>query len=318
MRTTPGHAVAIAKIAPLFALVAILATGCSSSHGRDDDAGSGVRCGPTTCAAGLVCCNESCGICTEPGGGCIDLFCADAGTSMCGETTCAPGQTCCAGCPGSADFCVSGAACPLLDCPPPPPGCESCGIGSRCCPGCRPGEEFCVGGVSCPELVCPPPPECFDSSDCAPGAYCDHFSGCGGPGACQLLPDACTADCPGVCGCDGTTHCNACDAAALGVDVAYDGPCEATPCEGRSYCDCEASPGCEPLIDLSTGCVCPCDDPFNCTGTVCDCACGGAQYRGCAPAGLCAMTQVGCGPGCVAVPDGAGCLVCACDTPIPG
>ena len=35
----------------------------------------GEPCGPVTCAAGLVCCNESCGICTEPGGGCIKIFC---------------------------------------------------------------------------------------------------------------------------------------------------------------------------------------------------------------------------------------------------
>jgi len=35
----------------------------------------GVTCGPTICPAGLVCCNESCGICTEPGGVCIQIAC---------------------------------------------------------------------------------------------------------------------------------------------------------------------------------------------------------------------------------------------------
>lgn len=36
---------------------------------------SGERCGPRTCDAGQVCCNASCGICTEPDGACIELFC---------------------------------------------------------------------------------------------------------------------------------------------------------------------------------------------------------------------------------------------------
>ena len=32
-------------------------------------------CGPTVCAPGDVCCNPSCGICTPPGGGCIQIAC---------------------------------------------------------------------------------------------------------------------------------------------------------------------------------------------------------------------------------------------------
>jgi hypothetical protein len=35
----------------------------------------GEPCGPKTCPAGEICCNESCGICTPPGGACIQLFC---------------------------------------------------------------------------------------------------------------------------------------------------------------------------------------------------------------------------------------------------
>lgn len=44
----------------------------------------GVKCGDNTCAAGLVCCNPSCGICTPPNGACIQLFClpkVDAGVA---------------------------------------------------------------------------------------------------------------------------------------------------------------------------------------------------------------------------------------------
>ncbi len=38
---------------------------------------AGVSCGLNTCAPGQECCNQSCGICTEPGMGCIKLFCPD-------------------------------------------------------------------------------------------------------------------------------------------------------------------------------------------------------------------------------------------------
>lgn len=36
---------------------------------------AGVACGSTTCPSGQVCCNSSCGICTPPGGFCIQLAC---------------------------------------------------------------------------------------------------------------------------------------------------------------------------------------------------------------------------------------------------
>jgi len=35
----------------------------------------GDGCGRRTCGAGLVCCNASCGICTPPGGACIQISC---------------------------------------------------------------------------------------------------------------------------------------------------------------------------------------------------------------------------------------------------
>lgn len=34
-----------------------------------------VRCGPTTCAIGQVCCNSSCGVCTPPDGACLYVVC---------------------------------------------------------------------------------------------------------------------------------------------------------------------------------------------------------------------------------------------------
>jgi hypothetical protein len=40
------------------------------------DCNAPTPCGPAKCANGQVCCNESCGICTEPGGFCTDQYCA--------------------------------------------------------------------------------------------------------------------------------------------------------------------------------------------------------------------------------------------------
>jgi hypothetical protein len=37
--------------------------------------GGGVACGPATCGADEVCCNESCGICTAPGDTCTTQAC---------------------------------------------------------------------------------------------------------------------------------------------------------------------------------------------------------------------------------------------------
>jgi hypothetical protein len=97
------------------------------------DGGHATPCGPTTCAVGLVCCNASCGICTEPGVGCIDLECADAGTERrCGgirSATCRPDEYC--------DY-RGAASCEADDaeglCTPRPPNCPDPG-GSPVC-GC--------------------------------------------------------------------------------------------------------------------------------------------------------------------------------------
>ena len=67
------------------AALAAAAAGCTADRaGSTDeprieitltDAGPGPQCGPSTCAFGMVCCNESCGICTEPGGFCTLQLC---------------------------------------------------------------------------------------------------------------------------------------------------------------------------------------------------------------------------------------------------
>jgi hypothetical protein len=49
-----------------------------------------------------------------------------------------------------------------------------------------------------------------------PSAECGSFDE---QGTCQPKPGGCTADCPGVCGCDGKFYCNECVAHQSGVDV---------------------------------------------------------------------------------------------------
>ncbi|KAK4442917.1 hypothetical protein QBC34DRAFT_222647 [Podospora aff. communis PSN243] len=42
---------------------------------RNPGKGQGPKCGSGRCDGGQVCCNDSCGICTPPGGACIALYC---------------------------------------------------------------------------------------------------------------------------------------------------------------------------------------------------------------------------------------------------
>ena len=115
--------------------------------------GSGVSCGPKTCARGQVCCNESCGVCTKPGGACPAIGCEpepDGGTGveLCGHVICAPGLECCN---------------------------ESCGT--------------CIApGGGCTDILCEPNCEAMDAVGVGPcdlelgyvwdGDSCDSISGC--------------------------------------------------------------------------------------------------------------------------------------------
>ena len=70
------------------------------------------------------------------------------------------------------------------------------------------------------------PSECNDNADCEPGSYCAKMKGdCGGRGHCSPRPEVCPTVMLPVCGCDGITYGNACEAAQSGVSVAYDGLC---------------------------------------------------------------------------------------------
>jgi hypothetical protein len=153
-------------------------------HGGGGHAGSGApgeACGDVTCPSGQVCCNESCGICTAPGGFCTEQFCEPGGGEACGDVTCPSGQVCCN---ASCGICTEpGGACTQQFCEPEP-------------------KVFC-GGIA--GIDCPGEGECVDD----PSDSCDPNNGgadCGGMCDCSRVSLLCVGgthfdDSPSVCAC---------------------------------------------------------------------------------------------------------------------
>lgn len=72
-------------------------------------------------------------------------------------------------------------------------------------------------------------PLCGEDDDCGSNEFCLFAQGdCGdnGVGICMPRPEACALIFSPVCGCDGQTYGNECEAWSAGVSVAADGPCE--------------------------------------------------------------------------------------------
>jgi hypothetical protein len=107
---------------------------------------------------------------------------------------------------------------------------------------------------------------CAGNSDCRDDeTFCDKPDGaCDGPGRCAPLPDLCASNIDPVCGCDGRSYNNACNAARAGVNVAHAGPCECA-----FLLDCR--PGTRPIDTNGDGCPDTCRRPC---GETCDCYAG--------------------------------------------
>jgi hypothetical protein len=176
-------------------------------------------------------------------------------------TSCPPGFTCVdnpfSGCKAGDPNCLGVCA------PVPPP----CG---RVCGG--------IIGIPCenPDEFCKLP----DGACC-----CDHF------GVCSMIPDACFDVWDPVCGCDGMTYGNECEADAAGVSVDHRGECRVhcvddADCESDQYCrnpdgTCGTAnvPGL--CMDRPAACpeiydpVCGCD--YNTYGNECEAAAAGVS-----------------------------------------
>ena len=67
---------------------------------------------------------------------------------------------------------------------------------------------------------------CYEIGDCPEGYYCATAIGdCTGEGTCREIPLGCPDVWEPVCGCDDRMYGNACEAAAMGVNIAYEGAC---------------------------------------------------------------------------------------------
>ena len=125
--------------------------------------------------------------------------------------------------------------------------------------------------------------------------YCSIVQGrCGDPdanGTCLPVPAQCPDTVKPVCGCDGNTYRNRCEAARARVSIAHQGACAGTPCfseecGGGTFCAwpvgvCEGEGGtCTPRPDACPDIdkpVCGCDGRTY--GNECEAAAAGVSVR---------------------------------------
>jgi len=113
--------------------------------------------------------------------------------------------------------------------------------------------------------------QCLSNSDCGRSQFCSALS-CDGPGRCEARPTGCATVYLPVCGCDGRTYGNTCEAAASGARVRDRGACATAVDAG--------APRDVPLVDAGIS-VCA---TIRCTATTACCDVPGAPaYGGCYP-----------------------------------
>ncbi len=188
--------------------------------GGGSGSGDGVECGPNTCDEGQVCCNASCGICTEPDGVCTEEACEPS-----------PGESCDLACDAGQHCELVQVTCVQAPCPPQP----ECVASPQC------------GGFA--GFTCPGEGECFDMPDdgCDPemgGADCGGYCSCTVGPLIDCAPDTVFDPSPEVCACVkpdgggdgvqcGDTTCasdEVCCNASCGICTPPDGACTQMAC----------------------------------------------------------------------------------------
>jgi hypothetical protein len=118
----------------------------------------------------------------------------------------------------------------------------------------------------------------FPGGFCDDGLYCSRPEGTcrllGGTGICAVIPEVCSREFNPVCGCDGTTFANPCEAARAQATIDYTGECSTTrgcfsndDCLGAGYCafnpgTCGGEGACAEIPFICPGIfdpVCGCD-----------------------------------------------------------
>ena len=189
------------------------------------------------CPAGEFCELRE-GVCaTDLGAGeCVDVpdACVDAAEPVCGCDGLTYGSDClrrAARVQKAAD-----GACPTAECGDDCDCYAKRAFASECpllCPNC--GNFWTCEEARCIEHCGTIPSEicaalCTDNAQCSADTLCAKPIGhCDGLGACRQRPELCPDVVDPVCGCDGRTYSNECDAGNAGVAVAHRGPCEGQP-----------------------------------------------------------------------------------------